>query len=250
MVLFILSSTPAVEEEVDLTKVVVVGLEFRGNSLYQRYIDVAYNYPPDYKIPPTEGLTIEIRSRDNRLLKNLIRPDPRWVTISHAGLMYRENVSFDLILPFIKGMSLIEILDQDKSRLISINPTEEMRSFCAERNGVCDPDCSKGEDPDCLKETTTTSTTETTESTTASGGGDNSLTYILGFVVVSVTGFLIYRRYMWMREREEIQGKRKELITWIEKQLRKGEDPEKLKDVVRSQGFEEELVDYVEGKLM
>ncbi|MEA1924912.1 MAG: hypothetical protein U9M95_03490 [Candidatus Altiarchaeota archaeon] len=244
MILFILSSTPAVEEEMDLTKIVVIGLEFRGGSLHQRSVDIAYNYPPDYKIPPTEGLTVEIRSRDNRLLKNFIRPDPRWVIISHAGLRYRENASFDLILPFVKGMDLIEIFDRNKSRLISVNLAEEVRSFCAERNGVCDPDCPKGVDPDCPTIASSTSTTE------SMGGGDDSLAYIFGFVVVFVAGFLIYRRYSGIRKMEDTREKREEMIEWIEKQLREGEDPEKLKTIVRSQGFEEELIDYVEKKLM
>jgi len=56
--------------------------------------------------------------------------------------------------------------------------------------------------------------------------------------------------YEWGKQVEDTQNKRDKLVDWIEKELRNGEDPEKLKTVVRSQGFEEELVDQVEKKLM
>ena len=114
---------------------------------------------------------------------------------------------------------------------------------------LCDPDCPTGEDPDCATETTTTTVTSTTESIPASKGGDNSLAYILVLVVVFVAGFLIYRRYREGKEMEDAREKREGMVDWIEEQLRNGEDPKKLKTVVRSQGFEEKLVDYVEKKI-
>jgi len=124
--------------------------------------------------------------------------------------------------------------------------------FCAYLDdGVCDPDCSKGEDPDCSEvPATTTTVTSTTSTTEPTAGVDNTLSYIIVLVVVSLAGFLIYRRYRKGKEIEDAREKREKLFDWIEKELRNGEDPEKLKTIVRSQGFEEELVDYVEKKLM
>ena len=119
-----------------------------------------------------------------------------------------------------------------------------INKFDCDSDEVCNPNCKPEEDPDCVTESSTT-----TSATESIGEGVNSLVYILGFVIVLVAGFLIYRRYMGKREMEDNQRKRDELISWIEKQLRDGEDPKKLKTVVRSQGFEEELVDYVEHKL-
>jgi len=263
MILFILSSTPAVEKEVDLTKIVVVGLEFRGGSLHQRYIDVAYNYPPDYKIPPTEGLTIEIRSKENRLLKNFIHPDPRWVIISDAGLRYRENVSFDLILPFVNGMDLVEILDQNKNRLISINSTEEIRSFCAERNGICDPDCADL-DPDCLTTvrattlpttvpTTLAATLPTTVPTTTLRPEQKDdlsgyLPYLAGVIVLAIIAFIVLRSNRLRRMEQKKKEEKDNLRKWTEEQLRNGEDPELLNKAISAQGTDAANLDSVLGR--
>ena len=125
--------------------------------------------------------------------------------------------------------------------------------FCAFLDdGVCDPDCTAGEDPDCVTEGSTTTATSTTEST---AGGDeafdgNLLRYLAIAAVILVVGFVTYRRYERGKQVEETQRKREDVVDWIEKELRNGEDPAKLKTIVRSQGFEEELVDYVEKKLM
>ncbi len=118
-------------------------------------------------------------------------------------------------------------------------------------DGVCDPDCATGEDPDCTTESSTTTATPTTE---PAGGEDedfdgNLLIYLAIAAVLLVVGFAAYSRYKKRKQIEETQNKREKLIEWIEKELRNGEDPEKLKPVVRSQGFEEELVDYVIKKL-
>ncbi|OYT54291.1 MAG: hypothetical protein B6U72_03105 [Candidatus Altiarchaeales archaeon ex4484_2] len=115
-------------------------------------------------------------------------------------------------------------------------------------NGVCDPDCSDL-DPDCIIET---STTLTSSSTTVGGGessGGNLLLYLLTAAVLLVTAFFVYRKREENKQAEEKQRKRRKLIEWIGEQLRDGEDPKKLKTVVRSQGFEPELVDYVERRL-
>ncbi len=115
-------------------------------------------------------------------------------------------------------------------------------------NGVCDPDCSDL-DPDCIIETSTTSTPPLTTVGGSESSGGNLLLYLLTAAVLLVTAFFVYRKHEENKQAEEKQRKRRKLIEWIGEQLRDGEDPEKLKAVVRSQGFEEELVDYVERKL-
>jgi len=102
---------------------------------------------------------------------------------------------------------------------------------------------------DLKLEKSTTTTTKSYLGTKGEGGSD-SLIYGAGLILLLVAGFLIYRRYTRGRELEDNQRKREKMVDWIEKELRNGEDPEKLKTVVRSQGFEEELVDYVEKKMM
>ncbi|MEA1925138.1 MAG: hypothetical protein U9M95_04645 [Candidatus Altiarchaeota archaeon] len=142
-------------------------------------------------------------------------------------------------------------------------------AYCDKKeDGVCDPNCPVTDDPDCIAETTTITTstlipstttpdtvasTSTSPATTVGGGAvsdGNLLLYLLTTAVVLATAFFVYKKREDNKQAEEKQRKRMKLITWIEKQLRDGEDPEKLKTVVRSQGFEEELVDYVEKKLM
>jgi len=113
------------------------------------------------------------------------------------------------------------------------------------RDGVCDPDC-RDLDPDCF-EITTTIPVKTTVKNVERNNSNNSL-YILLFIVISFFVIIIYLEYM-RRKRIREMKRRYEMIEWIEKQLKDGEDPNVLRDIVKSQGFEEELVDYVEKKL-
>ena len=113
------------------------------------------------------------------------------------------------------------------------------------RDGVCDPDC-RDLDPDCF-ETTTTIPVKTTVKNVERNNSNNSL-YILLFIVISFFVIIIYLEYMRGKRIREMK-RRYEMIEWIEKQLKDGEDPNVLRDIVKSQGFEEELVDYVEKKL-
>jgi len=235
--------------EADLTKAVVISLEFMEGNLQQQGIIIVYNYPPDYRIPLTEGLRIEIRSANGELLDSFFRPDPRNVFISGFGYIYEENARFDLILGFIDGMRTVEISDDD-GKLISIDLTPAMGEFCSEENDICDPECAGFADPDCESATTTAKlgTTTTVKSPSTSEG--NSLGSILGYlpylliIIIAIAIILRLRKRQQIAESERKKKKEEEdLRIWAEEQLRNGEDPALLKKALEKQGADPAVVD-------
>ncbi len=123
-------------------------------------------------------------------------------------------------------------------------------------NVVCDPDCEPGQDPDCEEGATTTIITATSSTTVPpvttlppEKPEDNGgyLIYLIALLIILPTAFLIYRK----TKTGEIKKEKKELEVkeWVKKNLRDGEDPEALKEILREGGYDPKIVDELTKKL-
>ncbi|MEA3254309.1 MAG: carboxypeptidase-like regulatory domain-containing protein [Candidatus Altiarchaeota archaeon] len=104
-------------------------------------------------------------------------------------------------------------------------------NYCdAESDGRCDPDCPPGKDPDCKQIDILP-----------------SLPFV--FIVLLVFGALVFygmRREIKRRAGEETRG---ELIDNLKEGLRKGEDPDVLREELIAKGLDPKLVDKAERGL-
>lgn len=125
-------------------------------------------------------------------------------------------------------------------------------------NVVCDPDCGPGQDPDCEVEVETSVTIAATSSSStiplattlpSEKPEDNGgyLIYLIALFIILPTAFLIYRK----TKTGEIKKEKKELevTEWVKKNLRDGEDPEALKEILREGGYDPKIVDELTKKL-
>ena len=245
-------SSPALAEEFDQTKAVIMDMEFRDGTLYHHETSIVYNHPPVYKVEPVYGLRIEVLAYPNGS-EEFPYHDPRPVYQSPGGFQYLKNVSFDIIIPFVKDMRTVRISDGNGTGLIEVDVSNLAGEFCAQANDYCDSDCAEGADPDCELGTTTSTappttipTTLPTTTTIEPGGGSDILGYLPYIIILIIAAVIIHR----LRKKQQIarkeQKKRRdeeELREWVEEQLRNGEDPELLRRALKRQGASPAVVD-------
>jgi len=251
---WVLLSAPALAEEFDQTKAVIMDMEFRDSILYHHETSIVYNYPPVYLVEPIYGLRIEVLTYSNES-EEFPYHDPRPVYYSPGGFQYLENVSFDIIIPFVRDMRTVRISDGNGTGLIEVDVSNLLGEFCAQANDYCDSDCAEGADPDCeLGITTSTAppttipTTLPTTTTIEQGGGQDILGYLPYLIILIIAIVIIHR----LRKRQKIAGieqkKKKEeedLREWVEEQLKNGEDPELLRRALKRQGASPAVVDEI-----
>jgi len=249
---WVLLSAPALAEEFDQTKAVIMDLEFRDSILYHHETSIVYNHPPVYKVEPIYGLRIEVLTHSNES-EEFPYNDPRPVYHSPGGFQYLENVSFDIIIPFVRNMRTVRISNGSGTLLIAVDVGNLAGEFCAEANDYCDSDCTDL-DPDCITTTTSTAppttipTTLSTTTTIEQEGGWGVLGYLPYIIMVIIATVIIHRLRKKQQTAKIEQKKKKEeqdLREWVEEQLRNGEDPELLRRALKRQGASPAMVDEI-----
>lgn len=260
---WVLISPLAIGEEFDSTKALVMGMEFNEGVLYQDNTAIVYNHPPVYKVKPSQGLMIDVYSTDGDKSGEFPYHDPRRSYSSVGGFQYLDDVSFDIIMPFVQGMGTVRILDSNGTELIEIDVSDSVREFCMETNDYCDSDCGES-DPDCGLGTTTVgvttvpttlpttipTTVPTTTTEQQEGGGlEGYLPYLAGVIVLAVIAVIVLRSKQLKKMEQKRKKEEEDLSFWVEGRLRSGEDPELLKKALERQGASPAVVDEIMKKL-
>ncbi len=164
LALIMLGSSNISAQSQNLDKVIILNLEFKNNILLFNGADLAYNFPPDEVAAEKDGLLIRKLSLGGRILEEYFIYDPRIVFIDQTdekGVLienggsnvFKKDVVFDLISVYTKDVGIIEIYDQDKVRLTSVDLTNYIKHFCGVKDNICDQDCTDLiKDPDCKEE--------------------------------------------------------------------------------------------------
>ncbi len=158
--LLILLSTPTLAQNIDLTKAIILNLEFKAGSLFLQDSRIVYNYPPNLQAAPEAELQIKILAADGQALGQYSEFDPRVIfadefdetgKLISGGVSKSEEASWDLILPVWPTMARVVIFEGEKE-LLTIDTGEIFKNFCQAKNEICDPDCKAFKDPDCKAE--------------------------------------------------------------------------------------------------
>lgn len=258
--LWVLISPLVVGEEFSPTKTVIMSMEFREGVLYHNDTVIVYNYRPAYEMNPSNGLNIKVYTAGENEAEEFQYYDPRRIRSPADGFHYLENVSFDIIIPFIKEVQIIKVFDSNGTELIAVDISDSLREFCMEVNHYCDPDCVEGVDPDCELGTTTVRATtlptaiSTTVSTTTLEPEEKQdiigyLPYLVGAIILIVIIFVVLRSNRISKKERKKKDEEEKLRNWVEEQLREGEDPALLKKALEKQGSSPKVVDEFMQKL-
>ncbi len=217
-------------------KIYLLTLHYDKGAITTRGVIVRPGFAPDRKVQPETGYKVEVLYFDNKVLESFKfsipltlhtdRIDPE--TGEWAGEVIQLNeTDFSLSINYFENGKTINIYDENDKKVLEIDvssfanltkfcgdgicqphenyktcrrdcpPGGKDRSCDAVEDGICDPDCSPGKDPDCAEES------------------NFWILPLLVIAVVIVLGIVYYKKSK-QREREEVERKREEFERWKE----------------------------------
>lgn len=181
LLLSILSFAQAPQEFLQPQKVIILSLKFEKNVLLVEDSLVQYGSPPN-RLPRENVLQFKIISDKGNILDSYEIGDPRFV----YDIGYVDNVSFNVVMPYIRSSTKIEVFDKNQS-IGSIDLSESFGAFCRTKNDICDLDCK--EDVDCPAKKTEP----------VKPPADYSYLIIFAAVMLSIILFYSYRKLREMK---------------------------------------------------
>jgi hypothetical protein len=178
-----------------MTKVIVIKYGYKDDVIQPINISIVYGEPPNYFLEKGAFRVVE-KNSGNEVRKEFQLEDPREFRIIDLGnetikrepsIIYKNDTTFTLVVPFIDLPKTIEIIDSETNETkSSVDISKEVADFCSQH--IDDPECSGKATVTTTTFSGGTTTTLTPAETDSEGSG--LLLLLLGVaavVVISVT---------------------------------------------------------------
>jgi len=239
-------------------------LDSDKNSIWSQRLNILFGYHG----PVVLGMEIPPDEEFNSYLLSFRIPYRE--EMSHLELLHGTETIFSKEIAGCNSNGVCDGLETYYSCPQDCSSGSEDKVCVKYRDGVCDPDCAEGVDPDCELDTTIPTTLPITLLTTLpttipittlpttiptttirpeeKEDIDTYLPYLLGAIILTAIILLIRKRQGIKRNLKEKEEEEK-LREWVESQLKVGEDPELLKKALEREGSDPAIVDEVIERL-
>ena len=227
-------------------------LDSDGNSVWSQRLEIIFGYkgPPIDGVPyPSGGDGPEAYSLSFRI--------PYQENMTRLVLLHGTETVFSKDIYECNNNGICDNIETYYSCPVDCSPGSRDKVCINYADGLCDPDCARGVDPDCEPATTTTrattlpTTVPTTTTIEPEGGQDiiGYLPYFIGAIVLVIIAAVVLRSNRMGRMKQKKKKDEEDLREWVEEQLRSGEDPELLRRALKKQGASPAMVDGIMDRL-